>query len=148
MQVIFIKDLKGQGRKGETKEVSEGYAQNFLLKKGYAKPVTSQLIKSIKQEQETKINKEAKLHKQHILTINSLAGKSVKIFSKAGDTGKLFGGVHEKDILHALEKQYKLDVSGLQVSLPAAIKTVGEYNFDICFPGTEQVKLRVSVVAS
>lgn len=148
MQVIFIKDLKGQGRVGETKEVSEGYAQNFLLKKGFAKPVTSQLIKSLKLEEEAKKNKETKLQKQHTSIINSLGGKSIKIFSKAGETGKLFGGVHEKDILLALEKQHKIDASGLQVALPEAIKTVGEYNLDINFPGTNKVKLHVSVVAS
>lgn len=123
MKVILIRDVKGIGRKGEVKEVNDGYARNFLIAKKYAAQATEGVIQKVQKEKlEKSASHEKKLQELHTLA-KSLEGLKLHFSLKAGDKGELFGSVQAKDILRELER-YKV-VDG-RVMLDHQIKTLGE----------------------
>ena len=105
MQVIFLKDLKGQGKKGEIKEVSDGYAINFLIKKGIAVKKTETSLNKLNIEKEE--NK--KLDEENTKKAKELAKKleniTLKFYAKAGKMDKMFGSISSKQIKEELEKK-------------------------------------------
>ncbi len=110
MKVIYIKDLKGKGQKGEIKEVKDGYAQNFLIKKGYAVPLTEHSKERlIEQNNQTKELAEKEINEA--LKIKEELQKSIITFSvKVGENEKVFGSISSKQISNELEKRgYKID---------------------------------------
>lgn len=140
MKVIFLKDVSGQGKKGEVKEVSQGFAQNFLIAKGLAQVATVDL--------QNRLNKEAKeqeVKKQkQILSAQSLKQDLEKrIFTvkvKVGAKGQIFGSVHEKEIVVVLNSKLGIALEKNQVEIPIPIKTLGEH--------TVKIKLASGVLAS
>ena len=114
MKVIFIKDLKGQGKKGEIKEVSDGYANNFLIKNGYAVQATNTGVNRLKKEtaeaelQENLLIKECENVKQQ------LEKMTLKIPVKTGEGDRVFGSVSTKQIVSELKKQgIEIDKKGI-----------------------------------
>ena len=104
MQVIFLKDLKGQGKKGEIKEVADGYANNFLIKKGYAvkKTATSLNILSTEKENNRKLDEENT--KKAMNMAKELEKKVITFNAKAGKEDKMFGSISSKQIKEELDK--------------------------------------------
>ena len=129
MKVIFLKDLKGQGKKGEIKEVSDGYAKNFLILKGYAvKKTETSLNKLNKEKAENK-----RLDEENIKKANEMAKKLEKIVlkfnAKAGKTDKMFGSISSKQIKEELDKKgYSFDRKQI---VSETINTFGFHNVDI-----------------
>ncbi len=126
MKVVLLKDVKGTGKKGEIKDVADGFAKNFLFKNGAAKLADNSALS------ENKIQKDAaKFHKeQEILAAKALAkqieGKTVVLKIKCGENGKTFGSITSKEISEALEKlSIKLDKK--KIELNGAIKATGAY---------------------
>ncbi len=104
MQVIFLKDLKGQGKKGEIKEVSDGYAKNFLIAKGYAvKKTETSLNKLQKEKDENKRLDEENTKKAHEM-VKKLEKITLKFTAKAGKMDKMFGSISSKQIKEELDK--------------------------------------------
>ena len=131
MKVVFLKDVKGQGKKDEIKEVSDGYARNFLLPKGLAAAVDNKLINEIK-------NREAAAKYKHDSekaaakeTAEKLLSLIVKIKAQAGADGKLYGSVTAKDIADELEKQHGIVIDRRKLSLDEPIKAFGTYAIDV-----------------
>ncbi|MBR5429605.1 MAG: 50S ribosomal protein L9 [Firmicutes bacterium] len=124
MKVILLEDVKSLGRKDEVKEVSDGYARNFLFKKHLAQPADKANLNSLNHELQLKAQRE-KAHKERAEQIKKeLSGKVVKVPAKAGEAGRLFGSVTTADVAAALEKMgYEVDKR--KIELPEAIKTVG-----------------------
>ena len=110
MKVIFIKDLKGQGKKNEIKEVSDGYAKNFLINKGYAVMATPTSLKRLNQEKKEHQEKE-ELAKNNAIDIkNKLEKLTLKFKVKTGEHDKVFGSVSPKQIVTELKKSgYEID---------------------------------------
>lgn len=110
MKVIFIKDLKGQGKKNEIKEVSDGYAKNFLINKGYAVMATPTSLKRLNQEKKEHQEKE-ELAKHNAIEIkNKLEKLTLKFKVKTGEHDKVFGSVSPKQIVTELKKSgYEID---------------------------------------
>ena len=104
MQVIFLKDLRGQGKKGEVKEVADGYAMNFLIKKGYAVKKTETSLNKLNIEKENN----RKLDEKKTIEAKEIAKKLEKITlvftAKAGKLDKMFGSVSSKQIKEELDK--------------------------------------------
>ncbi len=116
MEVILLKDVKGTGKKGEVKNVSDGYANNFLLKKGLAKEATA----GAKQELNMK-KKAQKREEQEILEAaekdkETIENGSIEIKEKAADDGRLFGSVTTKQIAKELEKQLGIKVDKRKIN--------------------------------
>lgn len=127
MRVVLLKDVKGTGKKGEIKEVADGFAKNFLFKNNFAKLADKSAINENQFQ-----NEAAKYHKQQeILAAKELAkkleGKNVSLKIKCGENGKTFGSVTSKEISEALEKiNLPLDKKKIEIKEP--IKAVGKYN--------------------
>jgi large subunit ribosomal protein L9 len=145
MKVILQQDVKGQGKKGEIKEVSEGYARNFLLKKGLAKVATEGNIKM----QSAHEKSEEKRKEQEFEDAKKLAevveGTTITIKAKAGEGGRLFGAVSSKQIADELKKAIlKIDKRKLVLNEP--IRTLGYTNVPVKLHHDVTATLKVHVV--
>lgn len=124
MKVILQKDVKGQGKKGEMVEVSEGYARNFLFPKGLAVEATSGNVKSYKQRKKSEEKRKEEEKEQAQQLAEELKSTEIKISAKTGEGGRLFGAVSTKQIADALKKEnIKIDRRKLMLDEP--IKTLG-----------------------
>ena len=121
MKVIFIKDLKGQGKVGEEKNISDGYAKNFLIPKGYAIEATNANINDYKGKKDSENFKK----QQEISEIN------LKLTAKSGDNGKLFGSITSKELAESINKQFGLTIDKKKIVLPDGIKTVGTHKVEV-----------------
>ena len=127
MKVILQQDVKGQGRKGQLVEVSEGYARNFLLPKKLAIPATTDAINTMNLKEKARRAEEARQREEAVNTANKLKEITVRIAAKAGTGGRLFGAVTTKEIAEALNKQFALDIPKQKLVLDEAIKSFGTY---------------------
>ncbi|WP_059050421.1 50S ribosomal protein L9 [Paenibacillus senegalimassiliensis] len=124
MKVIFLQDVKGQGKKGEVKNVSEGYAQNFLLPRGLVRPATDGNVKTL--EQQTAAEQKRKLQeKEEAAQLGKkLEEMTIELKAKAGEGGRLFGAITSKQVAEALAKNgVKIDKRKIEMSDP--IRTLG-----------------------
>ena len=129
MQVIFLKDLKGQGKKGEIKEVADGYAMNFLIKKGYAVKKTETSLNKLNIEKENDRLLDEKMSREAKELANKLKNVVLKFNAKAGKEDKMFGSISNKQIKEELDKLgYKFDKK--QIS-SETINSFGFHNVDI-----------------
>lgn len=129
MKVLLIKDVKDLGKKGEIKEVKDGYGQNFLIGKGFALVATNEVMKKYESAQRKKAEADA----QEMETLKEIEKKlgtlKLTIKRKLGANGSLFGAVTKDEIAHELNEQYQLEVDKKTVEIEHAIKMTG--NFDI-----------------
>lgn len=130
MKVIFIKDLKGQGKKDEIKEVKDGYAQNFLIKNGYAiKASDSNMIKFQKQKTIEKLEENLFVREMEDLK-KKLEKENFEIKVKTGKQDMMFGAVSIKQIKELLiEKGYKIDKT--KINIDHQITSLGVHNVNI-----------------
>lgn len=148
MKVIFIKDLKGQGKKGEIKEVALGYGQNFLIKNGYAKEATASSVSELKGQKNAE-KKEAAAVKAEAEALKGKLeeeGFEVVIKAKAGDDSRLFGSVPSKQIASALEKQHGIKIDKRKMDLPDAIRALGYTDVKIKLHKEVIATLRVHLI--
>ena len=127
MKVILQQDVKGQGKKGQLVEVSEGYARNFLLPRKLAIAATTDAINTMNLKEKAKRAEEARLKAEAQATAEKLKECQVKLTAKAGNGGKLFGAVTSKEISEGLKKQFGLDVPKQKLVLDEPIKAYGNY---------------------
>lgn len=147
MKVILNQDVKGQGKKGDLVEVSDGYARNFLLPKNLAIPATKENINVLKGQQESREYR----HQKELEEAQEIAKKieeiKVTLKAKAGDNGKLFGSVTSKDVAEALTNEHHIKIDKKKFVLPDGIKSLGTTVVDIkVYPGVS-AKLKVVVEA-
>ncbi|MBQ7294075.1 MAG: 50S ribosomal protein L9 [Clostridia bacterium] len=131
MKVILTQDVKGQGKKDQIIDVSDGYARNFLLPEKLAIPADAKALNEVK-------NKEASIkHKIEVETAQAkeIAAKLesilVKLVCKSGADGKLYGSVTSKDVADALEAQHKITIDKKKINIASAIKAYGKYELDV-----------------
>ncbi len=125
MKIIFLKDVKGKGKKGEVKEVATGYALNYLIPNGLAKAATSTNVKEAEAFKES-ADKRKELELEHARELAAkLADTTVTIKTKVGEGGKLFGAITSKQIADLLAEQ-KLEVDRRKIVLPEPIKMIGK----------------------
>ena len=131
MQVILTRDVKGQGKKGQMVNVSDGYARNYLLPRGLAAPATKSNINVMKGKQESLEYKK----KVELEEANAIAEKmkeiKVVLKAKAGENGKLFGSVTSKDVAEALTSQHHIKLDKKKFVMPDGIKTLGTTTVDV-----------------
>ena len=127
MKVIFNADVKGQGKKGEMKEVSTGYARNYLLPRGLATEATADNLNAFKLKEKAKAAQIAKEKAQAQEYAEKLSGIQVTVRAKAGANGKLFGAVTSQEISDALKAQFGLDIEKNKIVQAEPIKSYGSY---------------------
>jgi len=138
MKVILKQDVKGQGKKGELVNVSDGYARNFLFPRDLATVADTAAMNELKNKAEAvKFHADMEL-KQAKEAAEKLAGTSVTVHAKAGSAGRLFGAVTTKEVAEALAAKLKIEVDRRKITM-ADIKAYGDY--------TAEIKLHTGVTA-
>ena len=127
MKVIFNTDVRGQGKKGEMKEVSIGYARNYLIPRGLASEATTDNINALKLKEKAKAAQMAREKAEAEENAKKLDGIQVIIRAKAGGSGKLFGAVTSQEISDALKEQHGIDIEKNKIIQADPIKTFGSY---------------------
>lgn len=127
MKVIFLEDVKGKGKKGELKEVSDGYARNFLLPKKLAKEATADNLNTFKLQEKARLAQIEREKAEANEKAKRLESLVVKIPAKAGANGRLFGAVTSKEISEALET-HGMSIEKNKIVLPEPIKNYGSYD--------------------
>lgn len=127
MQVIFLKDVRGVGRINEVKQVSDGYARNFLLPQNLVELATPQKIIALKsserEKQALRVREEEELDKK----VSSLQGREITLSLRATPKGGLFKTVSLADVVDALHKQLGFEITHSNINMPQAVKVVGEH---------------------
>ena len=127
MKVILQQDVKGQGKKGQLVDVSDGYARNFLLPKKLAVIATAENLNTMKQQEKARKAQQAAEKAEAEALSKKLEGLMVKIPAKAGEGGRLFGAVTAKEISEALSAQHGLNIAKTKLVLDEPIKACGGY---------------------
>lgn len=127
MKVILKADVKGKGKKGQMIEVAEGYARNFLMPKGLAVPATADAVNTMRLQEKAKAKADAEAKAAATEIAEKLKGLQVKVPSKGGEGGKLFGAVTGREISAALKEQHGLDIDSKKLVLDEPIKSFGSY---------------------
>ena len=125
MKVILLKDVKGTGKKGEMKEVSDGYARNFLLPKKMAIVADNTAVKELNEKNKAAENKAQKEYEAAVELGKKMEEMNIVMYSKAGDGGRLFGSITSKDIAEQLKKQHDIVVDKRKVLLNEPIRVLG-----------------------
>ena len=144
MKVILLKDVKGKGKKGDIINISDGYARNYLFPRNLAEEATQTSVNILNKQKE----KERKLKLQEIEKAQKLAeslkGKELKIIAKAGENGKLFGAITNKDIANEINKKFNLNIDKKKVVINT-IKLLGAYDVEIKLYPDVSTKVKVIV---
>ena len=145
MKVILLKDVKGSGKAGDIIEAKDGFAQNFLIKKGLAKPADAQAINENKQQKASQ-----EFHRQETLKANKalrekIDGTEITVQVKSGANGKFFGSVTNKEIA---DKLFDLgfDIDKKKIIVQSGIKTAGKYPVTIKISPEETAKITVNII--
>ena len=142
MKVIFIKDLKNQGKKGEKKEVKDGYAKNFLIKNGYAVQETKESLKNLEREQEKTKKQDEEQHELAQKLKKELEKEKLVFTVKTGDHDKVFGSISVKQIKEKLSK-YNIDKKQIIIKNPIA--SLGYHEIEINLYKDIIAKLKIEV---
>ena len=130
MKVLLIKDVKSLGKKGEVKEVKDGYGKNFLIGKGFARHATPEILAQHAQDElivAENLEKEVNVLKEIAKTLDKC---EIIITKKLGQNGHLFGSVTKDEIAHALKEQHGIEIDKKHINEKSAIKTIGEHDLD------------------
>ena len=146
MKVILQQDVKGQGKKGQMVEVSEGYGRNFLLPRKLAIPATADAINTMNLKEKAKKAEEERQKAEARAIAEKLKECTVKLTAKAGNGGRLFGAVTTKEISEGLQKQYGIAIPKQKLVLDEPIKAFGGYQVKarLGFEITAVVKVSVT----
>ena len=135
MKVIFLHDVPRVGKKYEVKEVPGGYAMNFLIPRKLAEPATPKALAMLEiRKNEILVVKEVQ-NELLMKNLEEIKGKVVHITAKADDKGHLFSGIHTKEIVTAMKKEHRADITSEFIVLEKPIKEVGEFEIQIAISG-------------
>ncbi|EOD00027.1 50S ribosomal protein L9 [Caldisalinibacter kiritimatiensis] len=146
MKVILLKDVKSLGKKGDIVNAKDGYARNFLIPRGLAKEATEGNVKVVEEQKAAKKLREKEKREEAQKLADKISNLTVKIKSKAGENGKLFGSITTKDIAQALNKQHKIKVDKRKIVMDNNIKSLGARYVEVKVYPQITAKLKVEVV--
>lgn len=145
MKVIFLQDVKGSGKKGDVKEVADGYARNFLIGKGLAVEATAKNMSDLAGKKSSEQHKAEVAKQEAEAAAAKIKGKKVICKSKAGQGGKLFGSVTAGNIADLISEQLGVKVDKKKVSIDTEIKSFGTYTAEVKFLSGISEKITVEV---
>lgn len=145
MKVILLKDVKNVGKKGDIVNASDGYARNYLFPRKLAEEATNANVNVLNQRKEIERRKKLAEIEEAQKLADSLKGKTIKIYTKAGEGGRLFGAVTTKDISEALKKQLGVDIDKKKI-LSDTIKQLGNYEVELKVYTDISTKVVVSII--
>jgi len=145
MRVILKREVRGLGRPGEVKDVADGYAQNFLLPRGLAIEATAGELKHLAQERAVDKAKKDRAHADAEELAARLATITLVFKLKAGEQGKTFGSVTNKDVADALKKEHGVEIDRTKISLGEPVKTLGTHSVEIRLLPDVRAKVTIAV---
>jgi len=140
MKVVLTEDVKGTGKAGETKEVADGYARNYLLPQKLAQAATKGAVDRIDRQRATAVQPEERELEEARTLATRLASAQVILKLRSGKDGKLFGAVTNADVASALKQQHGITLDRRKIEFPEPVKAMG--------PATAQVRLHREVSAT
>lgn len=147
MKVILLADIKGVGKKDQVINASDGYARNFLFPKKLAVEANNENMAKLKAKNESKAYKKEMDIKEAEAVKEKIEKITMKMVVKAGENGKIFGGVSSKEIAENLEKQYNIKVDKKKIDLKETIKTLGMFTIEIKLYEGVVGKLKIDVIS-
>lgn len=146
MKVIFTQDVKGKGKKGEVKNVSEGYARNYLLKNNLAVEATQGNLKGLEAQKNKEKQKEQEEVKKAEQLRDTLKKLEVTLKTKAGDGGRLFGSITSKQIAEELQKAHNIKIDKRKIELDQPIRSLGYTNVPVKLHNDVTGEIKVHVL--
>ncbi len=146
MKVILLDNIKGVGKKDEVINAADGYARNFLLPRKLAVEANAENMSKLNNKKEAASYKKDVERQAAEELAKKLKGIMLKVKVKAGENGKIFGGVTAKEISDNLKSQYKFDIDKKKIELKETIKTLGEFNVPIKLFEGVVANLKVEVI--
>ena len=131
MKVILLADVKGQGKKNQLIEVSDGYGKNFLLPRKLAKLADAQAINDVKTQEAGRLYRIEQEKKEARALSERLAGMLVVIKATGGADGRLYGSVTAKEISAKLQADHGIEIDKRKIVIPEPIKAYGKYEFEV-----------------
>ena len=147
MKVILLQDVKKIGKKGDVINTSDGYARNFLFPKNLAVEANAENMSKLKAKQDSNAFKKSQEKEEAQKIADKLSKILMKVQVKAGENGKIFGGVSSKEIAENLEKQYNIKVDKKKIDLKETIKTLGMFTIEIKLYEGVVGKLKIDVIS-
>jgi large subunit ribosomal protein L9 len=144
MKVILTKDVPGVGRAGDIKEVSDGYARNFLIGRKLGVAATQPQVDKINKEHKEQADKQARQEAKLAELQNRISNKAVSVRKKASGT-KLFAAVHEQDIIKQIAAQFGVELAEKQVKILNPIKTTGSHAVELKLTDRHAARITVNV---
>ncbi|MCL6612567.1 MAG: 50S ribosomal protein L9 [Peptococcaceae bacterium] len=145
MKVVLLQDVKGQGKKGDIITVAEGYARNFLIPRNLAVEASEAALKEISRQKAAQDMKKKKEEEEARAAAARLDGTKVRIKTRVGEGGKLFGAVSSKDIAEGLARQHGIDLDKKKIVLKEPLKTLGEHLVTVKLHPSVQATITVLV---
>ena len=147
MQIILLEDVSKLGKKDQVLNVAEGYARNFLIPKGLAMEASQGKLKDLAKQK--KIQSDQRQHQEAAARelAGRLEGLKLTIQTKAGEAGKLFGAVNNKDIADRLQKEQGIEIDKKKIILKTPIKTLGEHEITVKLFHSVQAQIKVEIIS-
>lgn len=145
MKVILLQDIKGTGKKGDVINASDGHARNYLIPRGLAKEATDGNVKELEHQNASKVKREEDALAAAKKLAEDISKLEITFKTKAGEGGRLFGSITNKDISDLIKTKHKLDIDKKKIVLDQPIRTLGTTNVTIkVYPKvTAQIKVHV-----
>ena len=148
MQVIFTQNVKGVASKGDLKKVADGFFRNFLLPRSLAVRATDNALSQWEKVRETLMIERQQLKEKSEEIKKRLAEMTIKLTKKVTKAGKLYGGIHQKDIVDVIKDQLKIELPEEAVQLGHAIKDAGDYEIELVLSEGVTAKLKLEITAA
>lgn len=146
MKVILKADVKGTGKKGQTIEVSDGFARNFLFPRGLAVEASAGALKSLEEEAKAKVARQERIVSELKALRDKLEGQTVRVPARTGEGGRLFGSITNKDVADAITKFLGKEFDRKVIELTTPIKTLGQYTVTLKFGQNVTGTINVEIV--
>lgn len=147
MKVILLQDIKKLGKKDDVIDIVDGYARNYLFPKNFAKEATRDNMVKLESKKDAINHKKELELEDYKIKAQQLKDITLKLFVKAGEHGKIFGGITSKEISEELNKRYKLNIDKKKIILNETIKTLGNFIIEVKFGNGITSKLNINVVS-
>jgi len=145
MKVVFLKDISTKGKRGEIRDVANGYARNFLFPRGLAMPATAGAIKIAKVQSEEKSQRQARQQEELNELIQQLEAKELHLKARAGAKGRLHGAITSADIAHGLSQLVNIEIDKKKIELDEPLHHLGSYEVTISLAKGSEAKLKVVI---
>jgi large subunit ribosomal protein L9 len=145
MKVVFIEDISSKEKKGDIKEVSAGYARNYLLPRGLALPATAGAVKTAEKISQERERKRVRQHDEYVELAGQIEGKEIRFMGKASSKGTLHGSITSADIADRLSNLINVDIDKKKIALKNSLHNIGEYEVEVVFSKDATAKIKVII---